>query len=241
MTSNKDKSLKEIFQLFEATSNLVLSQLDILIKAIKEDNRSGISEAQLEILNTRENEIDGNEIKFDSLIIQTIVLYKPVASDLRQLFAIYRMINNLERIGDLSLKIADILLEIQDSEFFQIISPLFRKMLKQACNMVQDALLSFINRDVELAFSTIREDKEIELLNKKFLRHSIKKAEGLIEANEFILLAEMRSILSSFERIGDHATNIAEASVYALSGSNIKHQEISRSKKMAILKRKSGK
>ncbi|MBT7093967.1 MAG: hypothetical protein HN936_12025, partial [Bacteroidetes bacterium] len=110
MTSNKDKSLKEIFQLFEATSNLVLSQLDILIKAIKEDNRSGISEAQLEILNTRENEIDGNEIKFDSLIIQTIVLYKPVASDLRQLFAIYRMINNLERIGDLSLKIADILL-----------------------------------------------------------------------------------------------------------------------------------
>lgn len=228
MTTNKDKSLKEIYLLFEATSDLVLSQLNILKKTIKDEEAIGILESRMDKLEENETQIDKNELKLDALIIQTIVLYQPVASEIRSLFAIYRMINNLERVGDLSIKAAIILNRILKGEYAQKIRPLLRTMLKQASKMIHDSLLSFINRDSDLALATIIKDQEIERLNQKLLKRAIKELDVSKEASGVFLITDIRSILSSIERIADHAANISEASVYALSGSNIKHQDLSK-------------
>ncbi len=227
MTTNKDKSIKEIYQLFESTSNLVLNQLDRVMKPLKEEGTEGISANRLEKLAKNERKIDENELKLDSMIVQTIVLYKPVASDLRRLFAVYRMINNLERIGDLTLKVANVIYKIQGDPFFMTVNPKLRTMLRQATKMVQSSLLSFVNKDVDLALATIKKDKELDQLNRSLLKDAIKNLNISAETSELLFITDIRSILSSIERIGDHATNIAEAAVYALSGSNIKHQDLS--------------
>jgi len=91
--------------------------------------------------------------------------------------------------------------------------------------MVNRAILSFINNDQEFASWTIRKDSSFDEMNQKLLKRSIKSA-GLPKEIQSTLnkLFDMRSITTDIERIGDHATNIAEASVYAISGSNIRHQ-----------------
>jgi phosphate transport system protein len=226
MITNKDKAVKDIERLFESTSDLVLGQLDKLHKTLKSDDVSEISESRMTKMQHSETKIDENEIKLDSLIIQTIVLYNPVASDLRRLFAIYRIINNLERIGDLSIKIARLLNDILSSEYAHDSVPLLRSMLKQANTMVQDSLLSFINKDIDLAINTIKKDQEIDRLNEKLLKRAVKELNISNEVSGLLFITDIRSILSSIERIGDHAANISEAAVYALSGSNIKHTDL---------------
>jgi phosphate transport system protein len=90
--------------------------------------------------------------------------------------------------------------------------------------MVADALLSFINSDEDIATKTIQKESVFDELNKKVLKRAIKAA-GLPKKSQSILnnMVDMRTMFSSIERIGDHATNIAESSVYAISGSYIRH------------------
>ncbi len=99
-------------------------------------------------------------------------------------------------------------------------------MLKTTSKMVNRALLSFINNDEEFASWTIMKEASFDEMNQKLLKKTIKAA-GLPKKSQDILekLFDVRSIIASIERIGDHATNIAEASVYAISGSNIRHQD----------------
>lgn len=226
MTSNKDKSVREIYQLFEETSNLVLGQLDRLQKSLKTVQEEAISASGLEKLVKNERKIDENELKIDSMVIQTIVLYHPVASDLRKLFAMYRMVNDLERIGDLAMKIANMISKIQKESYFITVNPHLKSMLKTASKMVQNALLSFVNKDTDLALATIKKDDDLDKMNRKLLKESIQNLDLSSKTSELLFITDVRSIFSSIERMGDHATNIAEAAVYALSGSNIKHQEV---------------
>jgi len=99
-------------------------------------------------------------------------------------------------------------------------------LLKITSKMINRALLSFINNDKDIAARTIRTDTAYDDLNKKLLKKSIKAA-GLPKKSQAILnnLVDMRAMLASIERIGDHATNIAEASIYAISGTNIRHTD----------------
>ena len=99
-------------------------------------------------------------------------------------------------------------------------------MLSQVSEMVNKSLLSMVNQDVDLAVWTIKEDEKIDELNRALLEDSISKEDLLNEENTIIVLAYFRTVISSIERIGDHATHIAEASIYSLLGANIKHQNI---------------
>ena len=86
------------------------------------------------------------------------------------------------------------------------------------------SLLSYINKDRESAIRTLRTDMAFDEMNKKLLKKGIKSA-GLPKKSQALLnnLVDMRAMLSSIERIGDHAANIAEACIYAISVSNVRH------------------
>lgn len=224
MTSNKELSTKKINKEFEKIVNIVLSQMDLL-NEIFESYKDEIPDKLIQKLMKNEDKIDKYEVKIDDQIIQSIVLYKPVASDLRQLLAVYRILISLERIGDLVIKINNILSDIKHSDFLKKTLPALQNMLKLVSEMVNRALLSFINHDKEYAMWTIKNDAAIDKLNKQLLKKALKKDDVLIESNTIIMsLTDLRSIISSIERIGDHATNIAEASLYALLGTNVRHQ-----------------
>ncbi|MDX2431385.1 MAG: PhoU domain-containing protein [Bacteroides sp.] len=225
MTTNKDLAIKNIEQEFEKLSNLILEQLQLLDELF-ENRKAGKQGEIFERLIKNEKKIDKYEVKLDDSIIKTIVLYQPMASDLRRLFAIYHMTINLERVGDLVDRIACTFTEINDSEMLDEAADTLHDMLKTTSKMVNRAILSFINNDEEFASWTLTKDASFDDMNQKLLKKSIKIA-GLPKKSQDILnkLFDVRSIIASIERIGDHATNIAEASVYAMSGSNIRHQD----------------
>jgi phosphate transport system protein len=149
-----------------------------------------------------------------------------VATDLRRLFSIYHMTINLERVGDLVQKISGTFLELRGSGYLEESVSMLINLLKITSKMVSKALLSYINKDQDIAARTLRTDRTYDELNKKLLKKGIKAA-GLPKKSQAILnnLVDMRAMLSSIERIGDHASNIAEASIYAISGSNIRHTD----------------
>jgi phosphate transport system protein len=225
MTTNKDLAIRNIEQEFEKLSNLILEQLQLLDELF--ENRKSERQGEIfERLTKNENKIDKYEVKLDESIIKAIVLYQPMARDLRRLFAIYHMTINLERVGDLVNKMACTFLEIKDTGLLDEAASALHNMLKTTSKMVNRAILSFINNDQEFATWTLKKEASFEEMNQKLFKKTIKAA-GLPKKSQEILnnLFDVRSIIASIERIGDHATNIAEASVYAISGSNIRHQD----------------
>lgn len=226
MISNKEAAIKSIRKKFEKLSNLVLVQLDLLQEVLKTEPNEDVSPDLLKKLNKNEKKIDVGEVALDDLIIQTMVLHKPVASELRQVFAFYRMVINIERIGDLVVKAAGITVKLNHAPVMQRSRSVLLKMLGMTSEMVNKSLLSLVNQDVDLAIWTIKKDEEIDELNRTLLKSSMRKEDLLEEKNTMEILADLRVLISALERIGDHAAHIAEASIYSLLGSNIKHQNI---------------
>jgi len=224
MTTNKDLAIQKIEKEFEKLSNLVLEQLQLLDEVLNREKKSGSGKI-LEKLTSNEELIDKYDVQIDEQIIKVMVLYHPIATDLRRLFAIYHMTINLERVGDLVLNIASTHSEIKDSALLTESASTLQNMLKITSKMVNKALLSFINNDTEFAKWTINKDMEFDELNRKLQKKNIKSA-GLPKESQRVLnnLVDVRSIISSLERIGDNATNIAESSYYSMTGSNIRHQ-----------------
>ena len=222
---NRDLAIQKIEKDFELMSNLVLEQLRLLEDLFTSDPRKGPGELYKQ-LEKNEEKIDQAESQLEDLTIRTIVLYQPVAGDLRRLFAIYHMTINLERVADLVLAVTCTFRELKDADLLEESRSALRQMLKSTSRMVSRALLSFMNSDQEMATRTIGKEHSFDELNKKLLKKAVKVA-GLPKKSQEILnnLLDMRTMFASLERIGDHATNIAESSIYAISGSNIRHQE----------------
>jgi phosphate transport system protein len=90
--------------------------------------------------------------------------------------------------------------------------------------MVEKALLSFINNDNEYAVWTIKNDVVVDEMNNKLLINSISKAKVSDKTKEMLLsYVDLKDIITNLERIADHATNIAEASIYSIQGTDIRH------------------
>ena len=222
---NRELAIKKIEKAFEKISNQVLEQLHLLEELFTSEQKED-PEKIFRRLEKNEEKIDQGEKQLDELIIRTIVLYQPVAGDLRRLFAIYHMTINLERVADLVLAATCTYRELKDADLLEESRTALIQLLKSTSRMVSRALLSFMNKDQEMATRTIQKELAFDELNKKLLKKAVKVA-GLPKKSQEILnnMLDMRTMFNSLERIGDHATNIAESSIYAISGSNIRHQE----------------
>ena len=108
MTSNKDLAIQKIEKEFEKLANLVLEQLRLLNEVLNNDGNATKGKF-LEKLQHNEELIDKHDVQLDEQIIKVMVLYHPIATDLRRLFAIYHMCINLERVGDRVVHVANTL------------------------------------------------------------------------------------------------------------------------------------
>ncbi len=223
MTSKKDTAINGILHDFEEFANLVLHQLDLLEKVVSSGDTEVPEELSAEIL-SNENKIDKFEVKLSDKIINTIVLYQPVASDIRKIIACYRIIINLERVGDQVTNILHLIQNIKIPEIYAGMADVVSNMLIQSSNMVNKALLAFTTDDREYAVWTIKNDAVIDELNHKMLKKAIKKSK-ISDENKQLLTSfiSMNSMVGNIERIGDHATNIAEAAIYSIEGKDIRH------------------
>ena len=227
MTTKKDDAINSIMNDFEEFANLVLHQLDLLEKIISSGNTNISDEIIKEVL-SNEKKIDKQEVKISDKIVNTIVLYQPVASDLRKIFACFRIVNSLERVGDMVLTIVNLIPNIKTLKIYSELNDVITNMLINSSNMVNKALLAFTNDDKEYAIWTIKNDTVVDEINKKMLKKAIKKSSDSNEENKqlFMSFISMNSIVTNIERIAGHATNIAEAAIYSIEGKDIRHKPI---------------
>jgi phosphate transport system protein len=226
MKTKREESILDTITSFEDMANLILSQLKLLEKymSLKEGTEK---KDIITLLEENENRIDKYEVIISDKFINSIVLYQPVASDIRKLVAIYRMTINLERIGDLVMNIRYSIDNIKETEEYTSMTDVLNTMLLSSVSMVEKSLLSFINNDNEYAIWTIKNDEIVDEMNRKLLVNSISKANISARNREMLLsYLDLKYIISNLERIADHATNIAEASIYAMQGTDIRHSGI---------------
>ena len=223
MTSKKDEAINSIMADFREMANLVLHQLDLLENVVS-SGRMKIPAEIADEITVNEKTIDTAEVKLSEKLINTIVLYQPVASDIRKIIACYRIIINLERVGDRVTNILKMLQNTENPEIIANLSDIMSNMLAQSTEMVNKALVAFTTDDREFAIWTIKNDAVVDELNRKMLKKAIKKSK-ISEENKQLLSSFMNlsSIVSNIERIGDHATNIAEAAIYSIEGKDIRH------------------
>lgn len=225
MNIQKENAMQHIRLLFDDMSSVVLQQLDLLEKIINGGSLS-IPDDLLKDLNENEEKIDSFEVLITEEIIDTIVLQKPVASDLRQVMAVYQMVSNLERVGDLVMNIIRFIPKIQDAAVYSKMSEVLSNMLIASVSMVRKSILSFTTNDKEEAIWTIKNDVVVDEMNHKLIKKAILKSKFPEETKHLLFtFIHLNSIISNLERVADHATNIAEASIYALEGKDLRHQK----------------
>ncbi len=226
MSIKKEIAIEDIFDDFSRVSEIILLQL----KRLKDIIISGDIIMSKEIFagfEKNEKTIDKYEIKISEKVINTIVLYNPFASDLRKIIAIYNMTLSIERIGDLIINIIKSARNIENAKLFEKSKDSIYKMLKFSTNLVQNALLSFTNSDLTAALETIKMDKFNDELNQLILEKAVKKGKTTSDIEKVLLsFVSLRSIVSYIEHIANLAVNIAEATVYALEGTDIRHKKV---------------
>ena len=160
------------------------------------------------------------EIEIDELCLRTMALYQPEAKDLRFLAMALKIINDLERMGDQAVNIAERTLELLKEPLLKPLIDIPR-MAEVAQRMVKDSLDAFVQQDVERARAVCQRDDEVELYDdqifRELLTYMMEDPKAITRSVNLILVSR------HLERIADHATNIAEDVIYLVEGKNIKH------------------
>lgn len=226
MATRKDDAINHIQADFEILANLVLEQLDELDAIITSGNIK-VPDSALKKINGNENDVDKKEVKLSDKIVNAIVLYQPMASELRWVIACYRIVISLERISDLVVSIMNFINKIKTPEIYARLQEVLSNMSIQSIKMVRKALLAFLNDDKEFAIWVIKNEIVFDEINHKILKKILSKTESA-DGNKHLLMSiiTIKEMMSNIERIADHATNIAEAAIYSIEGKDVRHHKI---------------
>ena len=160
-----------------------------------------------------EQDIDHKERDIESQCMNLLLRQQPVASDLRVVSAAMRMISDMERIGDQASDIAEIARDMKRSAVVREVP--MEEMAAAAVKMVTDSVDSFVRGDLDLAHSVIVQDDGVDQM---FLDVRSKLIVLIAQGKDGELCLDLMMIAKYFERIGDHACNIAQWVEYALTG-----------------------
>ena len=172
-----------------------------------------------------ENAVNAWEIKIDELVATLIARRQPAATDLRLVLVISKIVRDLERAGDEANKVAQMAQKAHESAHASAIGlSEVRAIGDQVLRMLGDALTAFARMDPEMALDVARDDKEVDRTYEAALRAL---ATHMIEDPEEIgSVLNVMWVLRALERVGDHATNIAEHVIYLVKGTDIRHLSV---------------
>ena len=185
----------------------------------------GDSKAPVERVFSLEHEIDQLEHDIETRCMRMLLQQQPVAKDLRVISAALKMISDMERIGDQAADIAELTGYVADT--IQKQNRLhITKMARAAVGMVTESIEAFVQGDLQLVQKVIRDDDAVDEL---FLRVRQELVQALKdESGKPNAILDLLMIAKYFERIGDHAVNVAEWVEYSITGahkSSEHHQE----------------
>jgi len=163
----------------------------------------------------RDRRLDRLELETETLVIRLLALRAPVAADLRLLVAAIKLANTLERIGDLSKSIARRGLELARARPMRLNASVVR-MGRAAQRQLAEVLDAFSSRDTALAVQVWRRDVEIDELYNALFRELVTYM--MEDPRTITLGSHYLFIAKNLERIGDHATHVAEMTYYVVEG-----------------------
>lgn len=198
--------------------SLVEEQLDFSIRALFESN--------LELANIvidRDSKVDKYDVKIDKLCQRIFALTQPVAVDLRVILSALKMNSELERIGDISVNIAETAAPLA-MHLSLLKDSTLDVMADKVKSVIRKTIDSIVNNDHETALNVIKYDDVIDNMERDIFSKLV-----IIMENDSSLIkpgAHCISLLRNLERIADHATNIAEEVVFLVDSKIIKHKKI---------------
>ena len=220
-----DDELEGLKERLLQMANLVEKTILLSVQALVDKKR----ELAQQIIGS-DDAINMLEVEIDEVSLKLLALHQPQAGDLRFITSIMKINNDLERMGDLAVNIAERTVELLK---YPVLKPLIDipRMANLAQGMLRDSLSAFVNRDAKLAKSVCERDDEVDNLNNQIFRelltYMLQDPTAIERAVDLILVGR------NLERIADHATNICEDVIYMVNGRTIKHhigeREIKRS------------
>jgi phosphate transport system protein len=199
-----------------AMASLVEEAIHRSVKSLVERNEE-LAEGVL----ASDDAINLMEIKIDDFCLKLLALHQPAAIDLRFITSALKINNDLERMGDQAVNIAERTMELLKEPLLKPLIDIPR-MADLAQKMVKDSLDAFVRKDPELARDVCRRDDEVDSLNdqvfRELLTYMMQDPRTITRAVHLLLVAR------HLERIADHATNIAEDVIYLVQGKTIKHR-----------------
>lgn len=214
MREQMEDRIREIHRKVEYMSRLSAGSIGQAMEAfVKQDARIA-----KQIL-AQDPEINRLEKDIENLCITLAATQSPLASDLRQMVSIIKIVTDLERIGDYSCNIAEVVIGLGK---YELVKPLERLPLMERTvrEMLNSSLMAYFQQNIELAYETARRDDEVDLLYEEIYRDLlllIKERENLEDQIIGLIL-----VGRYLERIADHATNICERVILMKTGENVK-------------------
>jgi len=210
-----DEELKDLKEKLLRMASLAEESIELAIRGLKERDE----EVTKKVFDG-EDHINLLDVEIDQLCMKLLALKQPMAVDLRFITSSMRISSDLERIGDLSVNIAERTLDLLK---LPPLKPLLDipRLAMLAQKMVKDSLDAFINKNDGLAKEVCERDDEVDDLNdqifRELLTYMIQDPSSIKRAVDLILVGR------HLERIADHATNIGEDVIYYVKGKTIKH------------------
>jgi len=165
--------------------------------------------------------INEMEVEIEEECLKILALHQPVAVDLRFIVAVIKINNDLERVGDMAVNIAERVLVVAKARPVSLPFD-FDGMALKVENMLKMSLDSLVNSDVDMAYKVGLMDDEVDTMNQRcydMVKQAVKKEPERIKCFINLLLA-----CRHLERIADHATNIAEEVIYMVEGEIHRHK-----------------
>ena len=209
MRSKFDEQLRTLNEKMTLIGTECESIIALSVKALLENNKEFAKKALED-----GHKIDLLEREIESICLKLLLQQQPVAKDLRVISAALKMITDMERIGDQAEDIAEIIITLDskiENEFSDI-----KTMSEAVIKMVNESIEAYVNGDVSLAKKVIEYDDTVDNAFTKIKNTLITNIANNTENGEYAI--DLLMIAKYFERIGDHAVNIAEWSEFSVTG-----------------------
>jgi phosphate transport system protein len=216
MTIHMQKEIEHLKTKLLSLCALVEKSLCLAVQSVKERNRDLAARVIADDIKTDQMEVDVEEE-----CLKILALHQPVAIDLRFIITALKINNDLERIGDLAVNIAERAEFLASQE--SISAPFdFDAMAEKTQWMLTESLDSLVDMDGKRAFTVLAADDQVDAIN----REMYKQIEAAVVAHPSWTgrLLHLLSISRHLERVADHTTNIAEDVIYMVEGKIVRHK-----------------
>jgi len=215
MAVHLQKELDKVKKRILSLGALVEERVHLAAKAIETKDRERCDE-----IIRQDHDIDEMEVEIEEECLKILALHQPVAIDLRFIVSVIKINNDLERIGDQAVNIAQRMAFIATRRPFEL-SFDYVKMAEKAQDMLRKSLDALVNFDLDLAFKVLTLDDEVDRIKNEAYDHI--KDEIQRNPDRVGYLINMLLVSRHLERLADHATNIAEEVIYLVEGDIVRH------------------